>query len=190
MTDRPYVLKTRSAPRPAPVIDMTNSMLASFARATGIEHALTLWPEWVWAIANLDKRVENRGWPLPANMIGRRIAIHAGASIGGRKGAPATDEGLQAVAGMATVAGWTVTIDRTGALFFSNGPTFKVQRLADITLSAIVCTAVLASCTEPSPVHSDDGWYVGEYGFRLSDVQVLPEPIHCSGAQGFWRIAA
>ena len=39
--------------------------------------ALTLWPEWAWAIHHLDKRVENRGWPIPA---GEWFALHAGKS--------------------------------------------------------------------------------------------------------------
>ena len=177
---------------PHPSHDLTSAALASLRRAFGVEYALTLWPEWVWAIDNLDKLVENRGWPLPPAMIGKRIALHAGANIGGRKGAPATREGIEAVASMAIGAGWHVTEDGLalagGALVFSKGDIVKRLVVAEVPRSAITSTVVLASCTAPSPVHSDDGWYTGDYGFRLADRQALPAPIHCSGAQGFWRL--
>lgn len=58
--------------------------------------ALTLWPEWAYAIFQLGKDVENRTW-TQRGIEGCFIAIHAGAYIGGRKGARATREGLQAV---------------------------------------------------------------------------------------------
>lgn len=45
--------------------------------------ALTLWPEWAYAVAHLGKDVENRSWPPPQTVIRKRIAIHGGASIGG-----------------------------------------------------------------------------------------------------------
>ena len=168
--------------------DITAAALASLRRAFGVEYALTLWPEWVWAIDNLDKLVENRGWPLPPAMIGKRFALHAGAHIGGRKGAPATREGIEAVAGMAALAGWTVTQASVHALDFSKGDVVKRMTFSEIPRSAITSTAILASCTPPSPVLPDDGWYTGDYGFRLADRQALPAPIHCSGAQGFWRL--
>ena len=166
---------------------VTNAALASLRRAFGVDYALTLWPEWVWAIDNLDKLVENRGWPLPPALQGKRFALHAGAHIGGRKGAPATREGIEAVASMAHAAGWYVS-EGNGFFAFSKGDVVKRMIFAEIPRSAITSTAVLASCTPPSPVHSDDGWYTGDYGFRLADRVALPAPIHCSGAQGFWRL--
>ena len=65
--------------------------------------ALTLWPEWAALIAHGLKPVENRGWKLPE---GERIAIHAGAHIGGRKGRPALEEADNAVYWTALAAGW------------------------------------------------------------------------------------
>lgn len=82
-------------------------------RQRGVIQALTIWPEWVWAIMFLDKDREYRGWHPPKDLIGKRLAIHAGANIGGRKGMKARSEGLEAVARMARRAGWTV--DATGA---------------------------------------------------------------------------
>ena len=56
----------------------------------GVTHAITLWPEWAYAIRHLGKDVENRGdtskrsYVALRGYVGERIAIHAGAYIGGR----------------------------------------------------------------------------------------------------------
>lgn len=213
--------------------NQTNAALASFARATGIEYALTLWPEWAWAIANLDKRVENRTWAPPISMVGKRIAIHSGASIGGRKGRVARREGLSAMMSMAARACWKISSELThppgmemtsrqadklysdaidgrpapgvtGYITFradAQSPTHPSPRAPGgaavevkldpnaMPISAIVCTAILESVTKPIEPNEFDWWYICEYGFRLADVQVLPEPIRCDGLQKFWRIA-
>lgn len=38
--------------------------------------ALTLWGPWHWAISHGPKRVENRDWPPPRDLIGQWFAIH------------------------------------------------------------------------------------------------------------------
>ena len=44
--------------------------------------ALTLHPEWAWAICHAFKRVENRSWhPGKRLPVGSRLAIHAGRTI-------------------------------------------------------------------------------------------------------------
>lgn len=40
-------------------------------------NAITLHRPWAYAVAHLDKRIENRGWPCPLP-VGSLIAIHAG----------------------------------------------------------------------------------------------------------------
>ena len=40
--------------------------------------AITLWPEWAYAIQKLGKDGENRSWRLPKSLVGEWIAIHAG----------------------------------------------------------------------------------------------------------------
>lgn len=136
--------------------------------------ALTLWPEWAWAICHFGKRVENRGWTPPASIIGTRIAIHAGKHIGGRPGRPAYIEGFSAVA---------------LALLACGGGERDVTRwwLQRPPTSAIVCTAVVTGWDRDQRT----GWDVpGQYHWRLADVQVLPEPVPCRGAQGLWRVPA
>lgn len=165
---------------------------AATLHGLGVRRALTLWPEWAWAITDLDKRVENRGWPPFARLIGQRIAIHAGAYIGGRDGRPARAEGWSAVANMATRAGWNVQwADQKFLSFRKNDQFYGVVdplTRVDIPTSAIVAHAKLASVTPPSRVTDNDGWYVGEYGWRLEDLVVLPEPIPMQGAQSLWEI--
>lgn len=43
--------------------------------------AITLHQPWATAIADLGKDIENRTWRPPANVIGTRIAIHAGSTF-------------------------------------------------------------------------------------------------------------
>ncbi len=60
--------------------------------------ALTLTPEWAWAVCRLGKRVENRTWAPPASAIGTTIALHAGSK---RPDWPAVEL-------MARLSGWSV----------------------------------------------------------------------------------
>lgn len=41
--------------------------------------ALSIKQYWLYAITDLDKRIENRSWKPPASILGRRIALHASA---------------------------------------------------------------------------------------------------------------
>lgn len=45
--------------------------------------ALTIYPEWIYAILHLGKDVELRTWPAPKALIGQDLLLHAGAHIGG-----------------------------------------------------------------------------------------------------------
>lgn len=135
--------------------------------------ALTLHAGWAWAICHLGKRIENRPWKIPASMIGERIAIHAGANIGARKGSTAAMETIQRIEQAARAAGYTGDVWAAS----TEAPT-----------RAIVATAVLESCS----MNPDDagGWAVpGQYGWVLADVRVLAEPVPVQrGSLGLWRI--
>ena len=137
--------------------------------------ALTLTPEWAWAVCRLDKRVENRTWPAPATIIGQRIAIHAG------KAAP----DWSAVYLMAGCARWQV--DRYARMFRKPG----VHRLhplgKELTRGAIVATAIVSGCRA---VDQRDavGWEAGPWCWDLTDVRVLERPESCRGALGLWRV--
>ena len=47
--------------------------------------ALTIRQPWASLIASGAKRLENRSWSPPADMIGQRIAIHAGQGWDGKR---------------------------------------------------------------------------------------------------------
>lgn len=162
---------------------------------------LTLWPEWAFAVAVLGKDHENR--PKPAYRyglrVGDRFAIHAGAYLGGRKGAPATWEALQAVFHMAGRAG----VGRRTSLTAPPYPSLGVADRADwakfhvlsgrhYPAQKVVAVATLLGCQYNEADAS--GWRVpGQYGFHLH-VQVLPSMVSCSvqeypgNRQGLWSL--
>lgn len=138
--------------------------------------ALTLWPEWAWAITHLGKRCENRSWAPPRYLLGHRIAIHAGKSLGGRPGQEATNDAVLSIRTMLKRA----EPDQTSS-------PYKVRDLVECTKSAIVATARLVSWDWEMKT----GWDVpGEVHWRLDDVVVLKEPAPCKGRQGLWTVTA
>jgi hypothetical protein len=135
--------------------------------------ALTLTPEWAFAIAHLDKRVENRTWKPPAAMIGETIALHAGMK---RPDWPAVEL-------VARIAGWEI---------YGYGRDFKrgdhiVNRPTVLTRGAIVATFTLAGVRA---VYEEDatGWEVGPFCWDIADVRVLDRPVTCAGMLGLWTV--
>jgi hypothetical protein len=142
--------------------------------------ALTMHPEHAHSVAHLGKIIENRTRKPWAKLIGERIAIHAGQYIGGRKGKPGGDEGMTAL--------WRACVAADVYPNFN-----KHRRLAGlraplpIVCSAVVCTAVLVRC-EKNEGQPPPPWALpSPYWWHLADVELLPEPAPCKGAQGFWE---
>lgn len=128
--------------------------------------ALTLWPEWAYAITHLGKDVENRDWErLPTWLTGRYLAIHAGAHIGGRAAKVATKEGLDAVAFMARRAGLDVRVSPSKVVTSAIVAVVKVGKVGQVE----------------SPWAVPDAWQIG-----FDRVVVLREPVVCKGAQKLW----
>lgn len=163
--------------------------------------ALTLWPEWAWAVCFLDKRVENRTWKPPASLIGQRIGIHAGARIAGKwepftLAAPSRArylgilEAVRALVDPARAAGWQERSEEDGIRSFTRGD--RTARLIPfeggrdvIVTSALVATAVLTSADQKQRT----GWdYPGAWHWRLADVVVLDPPRPMRGKQGLWEL--
>lgn len=135
--------------------------------------ALTLWPEWAYAIAHLGKDVENRIWAPPKSLIGSWLAIHAGKHIGGKPGDDSMVEGLHEQLGSAEELGLEL-------------PPFS-ELLPQIKASAVVAVAkVIGVIQQAEPV----GWYSGErvFGWRLSQIIALPAPVPCAGKRGLWTL--
>lgn len=133
--------------------------------------ALTLWPEWAWAICHAGKRVENRTWHPGARLaVGARLAIHAGAHIGGRPGADVASDAVDVVMAM-----W-----ETGGPLRSND---ERRRLAACQRSSIVAVATIDVYDQEQRTWWD---VPGQWHWRLRDIQVLDTPIPHRGAQGLW----
>jgi hypothetical protein len=118
------------------------------------------------------KEVENRTWPFPPTMIGKRFAIHAAKS-------------------------W----DENGARHIHEAG-LRFPPMASITRGAIVALAtidhqVIADGVMPTrPPYQTAGtlpdsqkrWFFGPYGFVFVRLSVLPKPIIVRGMQGFWTV--
>lgn len=135
--------------------------------------ALTLWPEWAWAICHLGKDIENRDWKRDA-LVGQWLCIHAGKHVGGRPGKSALIEGLNSVVSVASLVGKNLA----DYLDPEHGP-------------CIATSAIVAVCKVGGFLHGPpEGWYMGApgYGWQLRDVQALRQPVPCNGAQGLWEL--
>lgn len=150
-----------------------------------MRRALTLWPEWAWAICELDKRVENRGWALP---IGEWIGLHAGKCIGGK---PAGGyAGMGSLIEMARRAGWEF-ID-VGARDTERAIVRPHHRQVDVWANHVPTSALVGAfrvlAADPPGVGDLGGWRVPEaYGNRF-EFRRLGRPIPVKGAQGLWTI--
>lgn len=149
--------------------------------------ALTLWPEWAWAMVALGKDVENRPWQPRGVLLGERIAIHAGKYVGGHPGRG--DDRQRAIAAlehMAGRAGWQVrSIGQFDRAFTQAGETVEF-RFDDIPRGSLVLVATLLA------VITDCGsqWAVpGQNHLVLGDRVPLSKPIPARGAMGFWPLA-
>lgn len=127
--------------------------------------ALTLKRPWAWAICHADKRIENRTWRPPADILrGDVFAIHAG-------------------------AGW----DDDGYMFIHQRITADVP--TDLhnpqgIVAVCRCEGIVASEQGLVQVGMDDQvkWFAGPVGWVLTDVSVLSNPVPCRGAQGMWTV--
>lgn len=123
--------------------------------------ALTLHAPWGWAIAHAGKTIENRNWKPPGWMTGRYLAIHQGKTY--------DDD-----------AHWTIKLAAPGV----------TTPEPDECRTGIVAIARLRGYVTEGPrlAEASKRWFVGKYGWVLSDVVALQRPIPCRGAQGLWPL--
>lgn len=127
---------------------------------------LTLWQPWAFAVLHLGKRVENRPWKPWPSMIGRWFALHAAA-----RNKPSEE---------------TWVLERIAVVSGKPAP----------GPGALVRGAVLGFARVSGFVEaSDDPWFLGpefegkkNYGWVLSDVVAIPQPVRCKGYYGFWPV--
>jgi hypothetical protein len=135
--------------------------------------ALTLIRPWSDAIVCGPKRIENRGWLPPLNLIGTHIALHAGAKyddhVSWPQGWYPPGPSPLGIVGVARLA--AVRDARRGIIHVpSVGPALtnaEIERFNDM---------------------ESDPWWVGPVGFFLTEVIALPDAVECKGALGLWRV--
>jgi hypothetical protein len=132
--------------------------------------ALTVWQPWAAAIVQGPKDVENRSWAPPRGIWGHRVWIHAGKVFDGdaadfiKEHWPDRPERLTAGLPGRAIVGSAMVL----------GAVHKDGRV----LGGVDSSARLSS------------WFVGPWGWVLTDRRALAEPIPCLGALGLWRLPA
>jgi hypothetical protein len=129
--------------------------------------ALTLLHPWPYAVVRLGKRIENRKWKTTPNQlaVGEVFAIHGGAAPKGRALRAAESDLCH----------------------------LRARQLAplDLPIGSAVLPGVVALAFYGGAVTSSRNvWFSGPYGWLLSDVFALPEPVPCPGKQGLWDLPA
>jgi len=154
--------------------------------------ALTLYPEWAWAITHLDKRIENRSWK-PINLKpGDRLAIHSGKAL---KGGIAALDRIDKMVVMAEQNGWDVEYDPFDGktkdewkhpLYFSKTTKYDLQQSHVFSAKQISTSSIVATVQFDGFVFGGP-WYVpGSIGWSFSDVVVFTNPIEVKGKPGLW----
>lgn len=139
--------------------------------------ALTLWPEWLFAILYLGKRIENR--PRSPKWYGLQpgdwFALHAGVNR-------PTLQRISDVGDMALRAGVRgMTFKADGSIKYEG----QVLSRETCPLGVIPAMARLGSACLgfARPWGVEDQWQ-----WSLDEVRVLPEPVSCKGHQGGWFV--
>ena len=152
-----------------------------------ILRALTLWPEWAWAVCHLGKDVENRperAARMVLNVVegeGGWLAIHAGKHVGGRPTLGGLDRAMEAFAQTPARAGWQIEGLSTDGYLHARGTYGPIA--APLHRSAIVAVARVRRGDPASPWANRGLAQIGLY-----NVHALHTPVLCSGKQGFWTV--
>lgn len=149
--------------------------------------AITVWQPWASLIVAGAKPYEFRGWKPPRSLIGQRIAIHAGA----RK--MRLDEVAQLEADLSSM------LPRMRPCLHADKAIPALRRAlvhpSLMPLSHILCTAVLGEPKRGDECAREFGIDAGNdsdregtfnWGWPLTEIQVLEPPEPARGAQGFW----
>lgn len=144
--------------------------------------ALSIQQPWIWAILHCKKRVENRSWRPHQNIIGRPIALHA-SLLTDLSGVPKFTEILT------RMREWEM---------------LEFYRASPKAHGAIVAVAMITGWAEQkgdgvqffTPDHDrrygrkllSSPWASGPVCWGLSHVEILRDPIPCSGQQRLWSL--
>lgn len=139
-----------------------------------VTRALSMIQPWGTAILTLGKDVENRNWPPPSAMIGKRIALHAGQKVD-----KADAWGL-----MGELAGLDLSKVPKSALIGTVQIVGFVR--PDLTGESMVSSYPLCMEALQSKWRSPDAKCM----WTVREPRVFETPIPCKGALGLWRIPA
>ncbi len=149
--------------------------------------AITIWQPWATLIAEGAKRYEFRSWAPSGRMVGRRIAIHAGARA-------VRKEELQGLLLKLQRSEWRETgIDPAIAI-----PILEraIQAPKGMPLSSVLCTAVLgrplrnrelAAALGTEFINDSDRDEHSNYGWPLTEIQKVVPFAPAKGSQGWWE---
>lgn len=138
---------------------------------------LTVWQPWAWAISAGIKLVENRDW-LPSWRTlqpGDELAIHAAKK-------PVSSSDYLTMRSMARAAGRIADVPTIEA-WLGGASMVKGAIVAVVRFDGVV------RGVDELPAAQRPFW-VGRYGWQLSNVRQLREPIPCRGQQGLFPIEA
>lgn len=132
---------------------------------------ISVWQPWASLIAVGAKRYETRGWPVPASLIGKRLAICSSK----------TAEGLQTSAQDQEF--WRLCGRRFGRRPVPMGAVVAVVTVAD----CISTTAPAARRVGKRERLAGD-WSEGRWAWMLEDVRLLATPVPVLGSQRFFYL--
>jgi len=148
-----------------------------------LTHALTLYRPWPWAftLPENPKRVENRDWAPPHELLGQRFCLHAGAAwssdaaediefhLGVDLEARRPLMPPKVISHVARLVGYLVS--------YPSSPRNEGQVIA---ISEALKAYVRAQAATL--------WYSGPYGWVVDQVVELPRPISCPGQVKLWQM--
>jgi hypothetical protein len=147
--------------------------------------ALTVWQCWASLIAAGAKPLEWRGHAAPPHLVGRRIAIHAGARKVKREEIAALILQLRADGAAGTSLVPEIALPLLEAWHTSPGM---------LPLSSVLCTAMLGEGITATAYARRHGVTAADsdridhtkWGWPLTDIEVLVPFVPAKGMQGFW----
>ena len=147
--------------------------------------ALTLKQPYATLVADGIKTVETRSWKPPANVVGRRLAIHAAKTTAPVELKP----GLQKVMNERYPFAWPHELPPTGAVV-ATARLKSVSVVAETGPDDEWFRAVDAHSRKTEKFANDDlgDYSVGKHLWFLDDVIKLEDPPKIRGYQGVWTL--
>jgi len=141
--------------------------------------AITLWPEWAWAICHLGKNVENRSWVIPPGLY----TLHAGMRFDGRGIKPKhREDAILSVRGTAHYQ--NLTREQTDALDQIKDTLIPVGHIV-----GLIRVTGHTNYLRQEQWNRSMGWAApGQIANHVELVHAMRHPVPCKGALGLWTV--